>query len=170
VRLVVVRMQITAHAFIRTLRFWSRTPSYTEFLVEIIVAVNAGARGIVSWTDPTPPGIKAAASQFASALPELTPFLLASPLSAPPVYYAHVITTNRLDFGLWVSSERKVLIMAANLNYYPASIALDEVLAATQFEGLELESPRLVVDGGTKIEGTLVRFYGGVLSGAWIFG
>ncbi|KAN0127302.1 hypothetical protein V8E53_014906 [Lactarius tabidus] len=150
--------------------FWSRTPSYTEFLVEIIVAVNAGARGIVSWVDPAPPGIKAAASQFSSALPELTPFLLSSPLSSPPVYYAHVITSNRLDFGLWVSSERKVLIMAANLNYFPASIALGEVLSATQFEGLVLENPRLVVDGGAKIEGTQVRFYGAVLSGAWTFG
>jgi hypothetical protein len=139
-------------------------------LVEIIVAVNAGARGIVSWVDPAPPGIKAAASQFASALPELTPFLLSSPLSSPPVYYAHVITSNRLDFGLWVSSERKVLIMAANLNYFPASIALGEVLSATQFEGLVLENPRLVVDGGAKIEGTQVRFYGAVLSGAWTFG
>jgi len=150
--------------------FWSRTPSYTEFLVEIIVAVNAGARGIVSWADLTRPGTNAAASQFAGALPELTPFLLSSPLSSPPVYYAHVITTNRLDFGLWVSSEGKVLVMAANSDYFPASIALDEVLSVTQFEGLHLENPRLVVDGGAKIEGTLVKFNGAVLSGAWIFG
>ena len=152
------------------LRFWSRAPSYTEFLVEIIVAVNAGARGIVSWADPTPPGIKAAASQFASALPELTPFLLSSPLSSPSVYHAHVITANRLDFGLWVSSEGKVLVMAANLNHFYSSIALEEVLSATQSEDLNLENPRLVVDGGAKIEGTQVKFYGGVLSGAWIFG
>ena len=151
-------------------RFWSRTPSYTEFLVEIIVAVNAGARGIVSWMDPTSPGIKAGASQFASALPELTPFLLSSPLSSPPVYYAHVVTANRLDFGLWASSEGKVLVMAANLNYFPASIELDEVLSATPFLGLNLANPRLVVDGGAKIEGTQVKFYGAVLSGAWIFG
>ena len=154
----------------RTLRFWLRTPSYTELLVEIIVAVNAGASGIVSWTDPTPPSIKAGASQFAGALPELAPFLLSSPLSSPPVYYAHVVTTNRLDFGLWVSSEGKALVMAANLNYFPASIALDEVLSATQFQGLALENPRLVVDGGAKIEGTQVKFYGAVLSGAWVFG
>ena len=63
-----------------------------------------------------------------------------------------------------------MLVLAANLNYFHASIALQEVLSAAQFEGLNLENPRLVVDGGAKIEGTLVRFYGGVLSGAWIFG
>ncbi|KAI9430098.1 hypothetical protein BJY52DRAFT_93039, partial [Lactarius psammicola] len=77
-------------------QFWSRTPSYTEFLVQMIVAVNAGARGSIAWTDPTTAGIKVAASQFASALPELTPFLLSSPLSSPPVNFAHVVTSNRL--------------------------------------------------------------------------
>ncbi|KAI9435719.1 hypothetical protein H4582DRAFT_2167992 [Lactarius indigo] len=151
-------------------QFWDRTPSYTEFLVEMIVSVNAGARGSIAWTDPTTAGIKAAASQFASALPELTPFLLSSPLSSPPVQFAHVVTPSRLDFGVWVSSGGKALIMAANLNYFPVSIALDDVLSATQFNGLNLVNPRLVVDGGARIEGTQVQFSGSVLSGAWIFG
>ncbi|KAF8263252.1 hypothetical protein EI94DRAFT_1741446 [Lactarius quietus] len=129
----------------RTLRFWLRTPSYTEFLVEIIIPVNAGAR--------------AGASQFARALPELTPFLLSSPLSSPPVYYEHVITTNRMDLGLWVSSDGKALVMAVNLNYFPTAIDLDEVLSATKFQDLALENPRLVVDGGAKIEGTQIKIY-----------
>ncbi|KAF8264970.1 hypothetical protein EI94DRAFT_1772506 [Lactarius quietus] len=136
----------------RTLRFWLRTPSYTEFLVEIIIPVNAGA------------------SQFARALPELTPFLLSSPLSSPPVYYEHVITTNRMDLGLWVSSDGKALVMAVNLNYFPTTIDLDEVLSATKFQDLALENPRLVVDGGAKIEGTQIKFYRAVLSGTWVFG
>ncbi|KAH9060639.1 hypothetical protein EDB87DRAFT_1576780 [Lactarius vividus] len=154
-------------------QFWDRTPSYTEFLVEMIVSVNAGARGSIAWTDPTTADIKAAASQFASALPELTPFLLSSPLSSPPVQFAHVVTPNRLDFGVWVSSVGKALIMAANLNYFPVTIALNDVLSATPFKGLSLLTPRLVVDGGARIEGTqegtLVTFSGNVLSGAWIF-
>ena len=166
-------MQITALLTIcvrPNIRFWSRTPSYTEFLVQIIVAVNAGARGAIAWDDPTTSGIKAAASQFASALPELTPFLLSSQLSSPPVQYAHVVTPDRLDIGVWVSSEGKALVMAASLNYYSNSVALDEVLSATQFNGLDLVNPRLVVDGGARIVGTQVTFYGSVLSGAWIFG
>ena len=140
--------------------------------MQVIVAVNVGARGAIAWTDPTTPGIKAAASQFALALPELTPFLLSSPLSSQPVQYAHVITQDRLDFGVWVSSEGKVLIMAANLNYFPVGVALDEVLSATPFQDLDLVNMnyRLVVDGGARIEGSQVTFGGSVLSGAWIFG
>ena len=120
--------------------------------------------------DSTSPGIKAGASQFASALPELTPFLLSSPLSSPPVYYAHVVTANRLDFGLWASSEGKVLVMAANLNYFPASIDLGQMISTTQFQGLTLSNPNQIVDGGARMEGTLVSFNGAVLSGGWIFG
>ncbi|KAH8989019.1 hypothetical protein EDB86DRAFT_2831777 [Lactarius hatsudake] len=131
--------------------FWSRTPTYTEFLVQMIVAVNAGARGSISWTDPTTPDIKTAASRFASALPELTPFLLSSSLSSPPVHFARVITPDRLDFGVWVSSKGEALVMAANLNYFPVNVVLDEVLSATQFKWLDMVDPRLVVDGGARI-------------------
>ncbi|KAH9034255.1 hypothetical protein EDB85DRAFT_1026363 [Lactarius pseudohatsudake] len=148
--------------------FWSRTPTYTEFLVQMIVAVNAGARGSISWTDPTTPDVKAATSQFASALPELTPFLLSSSLSSPPVHFARVITPDRLDFGVWVSSRGEALVMAANLNYFPVNVVLDEVLSSTQFKWLGLVDPRLVVDGGARIVGRRVTF-GSVQSGAWIF-
>ncbi|KAI9448630.1 hypothetical protein BJY52DRAFT_1193290 [Lactarius psammicola] len=147
-------------------RFLSRKPSYTEFLVQMIVTVNVGARGSIAWTQPTTAGITAAASQFASALPELTPFLLSSPLSSPPVNFVHVVTSNRLDFSVWVSSGGKALIMAANLNYFPVDIQLDDVLSATQFKGMALVNPRLVVDGGARIVGTQVTFQGNVLSGA----
>ncbi|KAI9454681.1 hypothetical protein BJY52DRAFT_1390884 [Lactarius psammicola] len=125
-------------------QFLSRKPSYTEFLVQMIITVT----------------------RFASALPELTPFLLSSPLSSPPVNFVHVVTSNRLDFGVWVSSGGKVLIMAANLNYFPVDIQLDDVLSATQFKGMALVNPRLVVDGGARIVGTQVTFQGNVLSGA----
>ncbi|KAH9067984.1 hypothetical protein EDB83DRAFT_2506228 [Lactarius deliciosus] len=118
--------------------FWSRTPTYTEFLVQMIVA--------------------AAASRFASALPKLTPFLLSSSLSSPPVHFARVITPDQLDFGVWISSKGEALVMAANLNYFPVNVVLDEVLSATQFKWLGLVDPRLVVDGGARIVGTRVTF------------
>ena len=153
-----------------TLSFWSREPTYLEFLVQIIVAVNARVYGATAWTDPTTPGIKAAASQFAQALPELTPFLLSSPLSSPSVQYKHVVRHDRLDFGVWVSSEGKALVMAANLNYSPMSVPFNEVLSATPFQGLDPSKARLVVDGGARIDGTQFTFYGSVLSGAWVIG
>jgi hypothetical protein len=37
--------------------------------VQIIVAVNAGARGAIAWDDPTTPGIKAGASQICQRAP-----------------------------------------------------------------------------------------------------
>src|SRR6266581_7486625 len=68
-------------------RYWSRRPTGAEFLIENIVAINAGAKGSISWNDPTTPDIKASASAFASALPELTPFLLSSQLTQPTVNF-----------------------------------------------------------------------------------
>ncbi|KAI9431205.1 hypothetical protein H4582DRAFT_2204099 [Lactarius indigo] len=149
--------------------YWSRTPTGAEFLVQTIVAVNAGARGSVSWTDPTTADIKAAASAFASALPELTPFLLSSSLSQPPVHFSRVVTPNRLDIGVWTSAEGSTLVVAANLNYFAVDITLDEVLSASEFKYLTLVNPRMVLDGGARIEGTQIAF-GSVQSGAWIFG
>jgi hypothetical protein len=156
-----------------TLRFWSWTPSYAEYLVELIVAVNAGAKGLIAWDAPTTQGIMDGSSQFSSALPQLIPFLLSSPLSSPPVNFAHVVTGNRLDIGVWVSSEGQTcqaLILAANLNYFPASIDLGDVLSATQFQSLSLVNPNQIVDGGARLEGTLFSFSDAVLSGGWTFG
>ncbi|KAH9175738.1 hypothetical protein EDB89DRAFT_279370 [Lactarius sanguifluus] len=149
--------------------YWSRTPTGAEFLLQMIVAVNAGARGSVSWTDPTTPDIKAAASAFASALPELSPFLLSSSLSQPPVHFSRVITPDRLDIGVWTSAEGTTLVIAANLNYFAVDIMLDEVLSATELKSLALVDPRMVLDGGARIDGTQITF-GSVQSGAWIFG
>ena len=155
------------------LRFWSWTPSYTEYLVELIVAVNAGAKGLVTWDAPTTQGIMDGSSQFYNALPELMPFLLSSPLSSPPVNYAHVVTGNRLDIGVWVSSDGQTcqaLILAANMNYFPASIDLGDVLSATQFQALSLVNPNQIVDGGARLDSTLFSFSDAVLSGGWMFG
>ncbi|KAH9060638.1 hypothetical protein EDB87DRAFT_570307 [Lactarius vividus] len=148
--------------------YWSRTPTGAEFLVEMIVAVNAGARGSVSWSDPTTTDIKAAASAFASALPELTPFLLSSSLSQPPVHFFRVITSNRLDIGVWASARGATLVVAANLNYFAVDITFDELLSAPEFKRLAIGNPRMVLDGGARINGTQITF-GSVQSGAWIF-
>ncbi|KAI0297066.1 hypothetical protein B0F90DRAFT_1811231 [Multifurca ochricompacta] len=146
--------------------YWSRTPTGAEFLVQMIVAINAGARGSMSWNDPTTPSIKAAASAFALALPELTPFFLSSPLSQPSVTFAHVITPGRLDIGVWACADGKVLVMGSNLNYFAASVTLDEVfsIANLAVNG----NPRMVLDGGARIVGSEIHF-DSVQAGAWIF-
>ena len=165
-------MQIPALLTMRdhfALRYWSRTPTGAEFLVQMIVAVNAGARGSVSWDDPTTADIKAAASAFASALPELTPFVLSSSLSQPPVHFARIITPDRLDIGVWAAAEGTTLVIAANLNYFAVDITLGEVVSATNFKSLALVNPRVVLDGGARVVGTQITF-ASVQSGAWIFG
>jgi len=149
-------------------RYWSRTPTGAEFLVETIVAINAGAKGSVSWIDPTTPDIKASASAFASALPELTPFLLFSELTQPPVNFTHVVTRNRLDFGVWASADGRTLVMGTNLNDVTANIPLCEVVSAANLSVAALGSPRVVLDGGSSMLDSQIRF-DKLGSGAWIF-
>ena len=150
-------------------RYWSRIPTGAEFLVEMIVAINAGARGSVSWNDPTTPDIKANASAFALALPELTPYLLSSPLSQPPVRFTHVVMPLRLDFGVWASADGKTLVMGSNLNNFTASVTLGEIFSAANYTVPVFGGPRMVLDGGGRITGSQFIF-GKVQSGAWIFG
>jgi len=149
--------------------FWSRRPTGAEFLIENIVAINAGAKGSISWNDPTTPDIKASASAFASALPELTPFLLSSPLSHPPVNFTHVVTPNRLDFGVWSSADGRTLVIGANLNNASATISVSEVVSVANLSVAALGVPRMVLNGGSSIDFSYVGF-GNLGSGAWIFG
>ena len=137
-------------------------------MVEMIVAINAGARGSVAWNDPTTPDIKANASALALALSDLTPFLLSSPLSQPPVHFTHIVTPLRLDFGVWASADGKTLVVGTNLNYFAANVTLGEIFSAADHTVLVSGSPRMVLDGGGRIIGSHVVF-GSVQSGAWIF-
>ncbi|KAI0042750.1 hypothetical protein FA95DRAFT_1563995 [Auriscalpium vulgare] len=145
--------------------YWSRAPTGAEWIVENIVALNAGGLGSVSWNDPTPADIKAAASIFAHALPALTPFILSSPLSSPPVHYQHIVTANRLDLGVWSGGSGAVLVVAANLNYFDVAVKIGEAL--TGVAGVARQ-PKLIMDGGAKVIGGQFIF-GPVQSGAWIF-
>lgn len=136
----------------------------------MIVAINAGARGSVAWNDPTTPDVKANASALALALPNLAPFLLSSLLSRPPVRYMHVITPHRLDFGVWASTDGKMLIMGLNLNYFATKVTLNEMFSATNHTSpAPSGSPHMVLDSGGRITGSQIIF-GSVQSGAWIFG
>jgi hypothetical protein len=149
-------------------RHWSRTPTGAEFLIETIVAINVGAKGSVSWNDPTTPEIKASASAFAKALPELTPFLLSSQLTYPPVNFTHIVTPDRLDFGVWASADGRALVIGANLNNATASIPASEVISPAKLSVTGLGSPRVVLDGGSRID-DLQIWFDNLGSGAWIF-
>jgi hypothetical protein len=149
-------------------RYWSRTPTGTEFLAEIIIAVNGGARGSVSWKDPTTPSIRAAASAFAHALPELIPFVLKG---APPLLsIGHLIRPDGLDVGMWVSEDgSKMLAMICNPNDSTTSISLNDLLAFAFVNYTTSVGYRMVLDGGGRIMGSEIVF-DSVQSGIWIFG
>ncbi|KAI0031802.1 hypothetical protein K488DRAFT_71145 [Vararia minispora EC-137] len=142
--------------------YWSRAPTGAEWLVEAIVGINAGALGVVSWNDPTPADIKASASTLARAAPVLAQHIL-----SPSSTFAHVVTADRLDIGVWVSSNSKTaLLLGANLNYGSASVSLADVLATAGLAPA-LGGVSTVFDGGAYIEGGAIAF-GSVQSGAWV--
>ena len=123
----------------------------------------------MSWNDPTTPDIKASASLFAKALPDLTPFLLSSSLTQPHVNFTHVVTRDRLDFGVWASADERTLVMGTNLNDTIASIPVSEVISAANLSNVVLGSPHVVLNGGSSIDDLQIEF-NGLGSGGWIFG
>ncbi len=135
--------------------------------MQIIVGVNAGARGCLAWNDPADSAEqKLAMAAFASALPKLTPFLLSSSVTQPSVQFQHVITPNRVDIGVWISSTGQTLVLAANLNYFAVSIMLDQEIP--NWDTGNTTNSRMVMDGGATLTGVQITF-DVVKTGAWIF-
>ncbi|KAH9956086.1 hypothetical protein BC827DRAFT_1157943 [Russula dissimulans] len=104
---------------------WSRKPTGAEFLVQTIVAVNAGARGSVSWTDPTTRDIKANASAFALALPR------SRPSCCPPRCPIRLSISRTLSRRIGWTLGWKTLVLGANLNYFAVNITLREVFSGS---------------------------------------
>lgn len=81
----------------------------------------------------------------------------------------HVVTDDRIDVGIWTSDQsNRSLVLAANLNYFNASIGLDAVLGGASVHDLKAET---VLDGGALLDtkAGMISF-GSVQSGAWIVG
>ncbi|KAF8960921.1 hypothetical protein BDZ97DRAFT_1734303 [Flammula alnicola] len=89
--------------------FWTRPPTGREWLVQTILSINHGTRGIIPWIDPTPVDIKQYASLFAKALSQLVPYFF-----DPETSFSHS-TYGRVDVGLWRRGP-KTLILATNLD------------------------------------------------------
>ena len=122
--------------------------------------MTIGAFGVVSWNDPTTADIKASSSSLAKALPAMVPDFILSPKST----YTHVIRDDRLDLGVWTRADTSsALVLAANLNYFNASVPLDAV-----FGNATVASSKMVFDGGASVDEESITF-GSVASGAWVF-
>ncbi|VDB92255.1 unnamed protein product [Peniophora sp. CBMAI 1063] len=146
---------------------WYRAPTGDEFLVQSIVAINAGARGIVSWNWPTPAATNSSStsiSDTASALAKAMPSMAKTYILHPNTTYSHVVSDSRIDVGMWTRSDiGSALVLASNLNYANASIALSDVFGNTT-----ASQASMVLDGGASTDGSSLSF-GAVKSGAWTF-
>lgn len=139
--------------------YWKRKPTGKEWTVEALLAVNHGARGVISWNDPTTPEIKAASSALAKALLSLTSFLFSHTAVFTSFYQAGT------DLGVWKDGSR-TLIIATNLQY--TAISID-----TSTLGLSIGSSvtPMLNSGATiqRIGGKSILSFESVGSGAWIF-
>ena len=130
-----------------------------------MLGINHGALGVVAWDDPTTADIKSSASALAKALGEtMKAFVL-----EPSATFSHVVLVvsggagATVDVGRWTVGE-KTLVLATNLAYAQATIALGDVLPPGAPGEVEQ-----VFDSGVSISGASLVFES-VGSGAFIFG
>ncbi|KAJ3568689.1 hypothetical protein NP233_g5551 [Leucocoprinus birnbaumii] len=140
--------------------YWKRYPTGKEFVVESVVGINHGAKGVVSWDDPTTDDIKASASTLALSMPKMTPFILS------PHASFRQITINRVDFGLWTVGSR-TLVLGTNMNNANTNITFGQLgLPATgSSSGISQ-----VLDSGAEVDAARNHFvFTATGTGAWIF-
>ncbi|KAH7911269.1 hypothetical protein BJ138DRAFT_1113370 [Hygrophoropsis aurantiaca] len=134
--------------------YWPRAPTGEEWVVQSIMGINQGALGVVPWNDPTPADIKTSASQFALALPSITPFF----------FNAAAIRSNFVVGGVDVATWKvglETLVLAANTYYTNAEVSWKDL-------GLIGLLPRTVFESGSS-QMTADGFeFGSMGSGAFI--
>ena len=98
-------------------RYWPRTPTGEEWVVQSFLGINHGALGVVPWNDPTTADIKASASAFALSLPSITPCLF-NPASVRTAY-----VVGGASVATWVAEGESTLVLAANTNYVNQTVS-----------------------------------------------
>ena len=73
------------------------------------------------------------------------------PSYCPPRFLTHVVTPDRLDFGVWSSADGRTLLIGTNLNNATVSISVSEVVSAANLSVAALGVPRMVLNGGSSI-------------------
>lgn len=119
-------------------------------MVQSIVSIIHGAKGIVSWVAPIPEDIQTYATMFAKALPTIGEFILNSTAS----FETPSPSATSIDVGSWTTQNGQ-LVMGSNLSNNTVSIALDvqsyqtleKVLMIGAEGGIEDNSLRLHLDG-----------------------
>ncbi|KIP02361.1 hypothetical protein PHLGIDRAFT_130785 [Phlebiopsis gigantea 11061_1 CR5-6] len=123
--------------------YWKREPTGKEYVVQSVLGINHGGRGVVAWNDPTTADIKASAAALAQSLATMKGFIL-----SPQAAFRH-FTSGRVDVGLWTVGS-KTLLLATNLNYEEATLSLAGVGEAKGKKAVQ------VLDSGAAVQGDAV--------------
>jgi fructose-1,6-bisphosphatase/sedoheptulose 1,7-bisphosphatase-like protein len=100
------------------LRYWKRYPTGQEWLVQSIIAINHGAKGVISWNAPTTADIQSAASSLAKASSQLATFIFSHTAT-----FTHISTAGA-DIGVWADGTAGTLVLATNTAYTSTHVAL----------------------------------------------
>ncbi|KAH8092183.1 hypothetical protein BXZ70DRAFT_461711 [Cristinia sonorae] len=126
--------------------YWKRKPTGREWTVQAALAINHGALGVVPWSAPTTPDIRASSSALAKALTaSMKDFIL------DPAATFHRVVEDRVDAGVWTVGRRK-LVLVTNLNYEVREVRFESLGVAVGAGGM-----RRVFDGGAEVRGAAVR-------------
>jgi len=94
--------------------------------VQSALAINHGARGIVSWDEPTTSDIESFASLLALALPTLTTYL-----ADPTALWTRIEAMPTIDISCW-SVQGRSLVMIVNMEYSAANVSFPTTAADAQ--------------------------------------
>ncbi|CCM01655.1 uncharacterized protein FIBRA_03717 [Fibroporia radiculosa] len=136
--------------------YWRREPTGPEFVVQSVLAINHGGKGVVSWDAPTTTAIWDYASLLAMASPTLNAFIASDSATFQHVFY------NQIDIGFW-SVDGKTLVLATNLNY------ANETFDLATVPGLRTYPATQVLNSGAALSGSVIEFTS-VGSGGFIVG
>jgi hypothetical protein len=120
--------------------YWTRYPTGQEWIVQGVIAINHGAKGVISWNDPTTDDIQASASSLAKAMPKISTFLF----SHSATFQGYFV--NGVDIGVWKDGS-KTLVLATNTAYTQATVPLSAL-------GIQSgKTQTAVLDSGAKVVG-----------------
>ncbi|KAF6750407.1 hypothetical protein DFP72DRAFT_1139683 [Ephemerocybe angulata] len=103
-------------------QYWKRAPTGREFVAQSGLSIIHGAKGLVSWTDPTTDDIKAHASRFAYPLTHNMSSFILDPSTFWTIFGPEV----GIEMSVWIRPNGSTLLLATNTEAEPSMLNLAE--------------------------------------------
>lgn len=103
-------------------QYWKRAPTGREFVAQSSLSIIHGAKGLVSWTDPTTDDIKAHASRFAYPLTHNMSSFILDPSTFWTIFGPEV----GIEMSVWIRPDGSTLLLATNTEAEPSMLNLAE--------------------------------------------